>query len=60
VEGALRGAPALFDCAYFDALCAVTGDIGGRHLLQQHGDAVVAIPAPAGWLRDIDRPEDLL
>lgn len=59
VDGVVRGAPALFDLGMFGQLRAVVGDVGGRAVLRQHGNAVAVIPAPADWLRDIDRPEDL-
>jgi molybdenum cofactor cytidylyltransferase len=57
VAGALRGAPALFDCSHFAALAAITGDQGGRTLLQMH--PVTPLPATAAMLADIDTPEDL-
>lgn len=59
VEGELRGAPALFDRKLWSELCQVEGDIGGRAVLRAHADQVVAIDAPAEWLRDVDTPQDL-
>jgi len=59
VDGVVRGAPALFDRSRFTELLAVTGDVGGRALLQRHTHDVVGIPADARWLKDIDRPADL-
>lgn len=54
-----RGNPVLFDRRYFDALCDVEGDVGGRRLLFE-GDrsACVAVDDP-GVRRDVDEPDDL-
>ena len=57
VEGALRGAPALFDRCHFAALAEVTGDQGGRALLARY--PVAALPVGAAMLADIDTPHDL-
>lgn len=59
VEGALRGAPALFDRRFFTALRQVEGDAGGRALFAAYPDAVTAVPASAASLRDVDHPGDL-
>ncbi|NJN81921.1 MAG: putative selenium-dependent hydroxylase accessory protein YqeC [Caldilineaceae bacterium] len=59
VDGEIRGAPALFDRVFWPALNSLTGDVGGKLLLRQHRDAVVAVEADATWLRDIDTPADL-
>jgi molybdenum cofactor cytidylyltransferase len=59
VEGELRGAPALFDRSLWPELRRVTGDVGGRVLLRAHAEQVVAVDAPAAWLRDVDTPQDL-
>jgi CTP:molybdopterin cytidylyltransferase MocA len=57
--GTLRGAPALFDRSRWPDLLAVTGDRGGRAVLQRNMAAVAAIPVAAAMLRDIDSPHDL-
>jgi len=57
VEGALRGAPALFDRCHFAALAEITGDQGGRALLARY--PVAALPVGAAMLADIDTPHDL-
>jgi molybdenum cofactor cytidylyltransferase len=59
VDGELRGAPALFDRRRWPALLAVTGDRGGRAVLQQYAAEVITIPTAAATLRDIDSPQDL-
>lgn len=47
-----RGNPVLFDQTTFAELGALTGDIGGRAVLEHYGDAVLGVtvqgPAPAG------------
>jgi molybdenum cofactor cytidylyltransferase len=59
VAGVVRGAPALFDRSLFSELLAVTGDVGGRALLQRHHLEVTRIPTDPAWLKDIDSPADL-
>ena len=55
-----RGNPVLFDRTLFPELRQISGDIGGRPLLQAYRDRAerVAIADPA-ILQDFDRPEDL-
>jgi len=52
-----RGNPVVWPAALFDALGAVTGDTGGRPLLERHEVLTVEIGAAAR--HDIDTPEDL-
>jgi CTP:molybdopterin cytidylyltransferase MocA len=59
VDGELRGAPALFDRDLWPELYRVQGDVGGRGVLRGHASEVQTIAAPAAWLADLDRPEDL-
>jgi molybdenum cofactor cytidylyltransferase len=59
VEGATRGAPALFDRQFLSELSSIDGDGGGRILLERHRDVVEAVPMPEAILRDIDTPSDL-
>ncbi len=55
-----RGNPVLWGRAHFADLMALSGDVGGKALLTQHGDAVVTIAAPDdAILADIDTPEML-
>lgn len=55
-----RGNPVLFGRQWGPALAALTGDVGGKSLLQGHPARVllVAVTDP-NILRDIDTPEDL-
>jgi molybdenum cofactor cytidylyltransferase len=52
-----RGNPALFDSRHFDALADVTGDRGGRKIIEDAG-TLVAVEDP-GVRKDIDRRSDL-
>ncbi len=60
IVGGRRTSPVLFPADLRQALLAVTGDQGGRPLLDAHRDRVRAVPVddPA-LLRDLDEPEDL-
>lgn len=53
-----RGNPVLFGAAYFDALASVSGDVGGRELIQREPVERVAVDDP-GIHRDVDRVADL-
>jgi molybdenum cofactor cytidylyltransferase len=52
-----RGNPVLFDSAHFDALADVTGDRGGRDIIDSRG-RLVPVDDP-GVRRDVDRTRDL-
>lgn len=52
-----RGNPVLFDSEHFDALADVTGDRGGRDIVEASG-TLVAVDDP-GVHRDVDRVRDL-
>jgi molybdenum cofactor cytidylyltransferase len=60
VDGEIRGAPAVFDHHLWPELLQLEGDTGARPLLQKYRNELVAVPANAYELRDIDRPEDLI
>jgi molybdenum cofactor cytidylyltransferase len=54
-----RGNPVLFDRALFPQLARLTGDTGGRSVLQAHADQAERVPVSApGVLFDIDTPDD--
>jgi molybdenum cofactor cytidylyltransferase len=53
-----RGNPVGFGAVHLDALLALRGDAGARHLLQTFPVTEVAVSDP-GILRDIDVPDDL-
>lgn len=57
VSGAARGHPVLWSRRYFPELMALQGDVGARHLLAQHKEAVVEIDAGGeGAFLDVDTP----
>lgn len=54
-----RGNPLLFDRRCFPELLALSGDAGGRQLLDAHADEIVWVEAGPEVLRDVDKPDDL-
>lgn len=55
-----RGNPVLWARAFFPEMQAVAGDVGARHLIGQHGDALVEVEAADDApLLDVDTPEAL-
>ena len=53
-----RGNPVLWARRYFDDVSAVSGDVGGRHLIGANADQVHEVPTDnAGVLIDLDTPE---
>jgi len=60
VSGGRRGNPVLWSRRFFGELMAVDGDIGGRHLIDHHSEAVVEVPVDGnGVFLDIDTPQTL-
>jgi molybdenum cofactor cytidylyltransferase len=60
VAGGRRGNPVLWSRRFFSELMTLDGDIGARHLIAQHGEAVaeVEVEGKSAFL-DIDTPEAL-
>ena len=56
-DNGIRGNPVLFGRDWFDALADVSGDIGGRDLVREHG--VLVETGDPGVRRDVDVPGDL-
>lgn len=55
-----RGAPTLFDRSLFPELARLTGDTGGRQILDRYRDGVVTVALPSEQpLLDLDTPADL-
>lgn len=55
-----RGNPVLWDRRYFDEMTSVAGDVGARHLIGKHEDAVIEIDmADDAVLIDLDTPDAL-
>lgn len=55
-----RGNPVVWSRRFFDELSRLEGDVGARHLIAQHNEAVVEVPVDdEAAFRDIDTPEAL-
>ncbi len=57
--GGVAGAPTLIGRTLFAEARGLTGDVGGRALMQQHPELVVEVPLPDTAAVDIDTPQDL-
>jgi molybdenum cofactor cytidylyltransferase len=56
-----RGNPVLWSRRFFDELMTLDGDIGARHLIAKHSEAVAEVPVEGhGAFLDIDTPEALV
>ena len=55
-----RGNPVLWGRQFFPEMAALTGDVGAKHLMADHPELVVEVPAEDdGVLADVDTPEAL-
>ena len=55
-----RGNPVLWSRRFFNELMTLDGDIGARHLIAKHAEAVAEVPVEGrGAFLDIDTPEAL-
>jgi molybdenum cofactor cytidylyltransferase len=55
-----RGNPVLWSRRFFNELMALDGDIGARHLIAKHNEAVAEVPVQGdGAFLDIDTPQAL-
>ncbi len=60
VSDGRRGNPVLWSRRFFDELMTLDGDIGARHLISRHGEAVAEVPVEGfGAFLDIDTPQAL-
>ena len=59
-SGGKRGNPCVFPQAYFDELRSLSGDIGGRAVIERHGDRLILFEVEPSELIDIDTPDDLI
>lgn len=50
-----RGNPVLFPAACIEALCSLSGDVGGSAVIRSHSDLLLTVEATAKELIDIDR-----
>jgi molybdenum cofactor cytidylyltransferase len=55
-----RGNPVLWSRRFFDELMTLEGDVGARHLIAKHGEAVAEVPVEGNSaFLDIDTPQAL-
>jgi molybdenum cofactor cytidylyltransferase len=60
VSDGRRGNPVLWSRRFFTELMSLDGDIGARHLIAKHAEAVAEVPVEGrGAFLDIDTPEAL-
>lgn len=60
VSDGRRGNPVLWSRRFFNELMTLDGDIGARHLIAKHGEAVAEVPVEGhSAFLDIDTPEAL-
>lgn len=59
-SGGRRGNPCIFPKAYYDELCALSGDKGGRAVIERHEDHLILFEVSAVELTDVDTPKDIL
>ena len=60
VSDGRRGNPVLWSRRFFKELMTLDGDIGARHLIARHGEAVAEVPVEGfGAFLDIDTPQAL-
>jgi molybdenum cofactor cytidylyltransferase len=60
VSDGRRGNPVLWSRRFFRELMTLDGDIGARHLIAKHAEAVAEVPVEGhGAFLDIDTPQAL-
>jgi molybdenum cofactor cytidylyltransferase len=60
VSDGRRGNPVLWSRRFFNELMALDGDVGARHLIAKHNEAVAEVPVEGnGAFLDIDTPQGL-
>ena len=52
-----RGNPVLWPRAHFEALAAISGDTGARHIIGQNRDHVIEVEVGGAAALDVDTPE---
>lgn len=58
-SGGKRGNPCVFPKAYFEELCCLSGDRGGRAVIERHREDLLLFEVSEPELADIDTPEDM-
>jgi molybdenum cofactor cytidylyltransferase len=57
-RGGVQGNPVLFGNEVFGELAALTGDLGGKPVVQARPERVARVPLDLPMPADIDTPED--
>jgi molybdenum cofactor cytidylyltransferase len=57
--GERRGNPCVFPASLYPELLALTGDRGGKQVINRHPELVTLVPVPAEELQDVDTLADL-
>ena len=55
-----RGNPCVFPEKYFDELCSLSGDTGGRAVIQRHEDDLILFEVESSELTDVDTPDNIM
>ena len=58
-SGGRRGNPCIFPKKYFDELCGLSGDKGGRAVIECHENDLILFEVSDAELKDIDTPDDI-
>lgn len=58
-HGGRAGNPVLWDCRYFPELMELTGDVGGKQIMERHRDQLRIVETEERELNDVDRREDI-
>lgn len=58
-SGGKRGNPCLFPKGYFEELCSLSGDKGGRSVIERHKDNLILFEVDENELTDVDTPDDI-
>lgn len=58
-SGGKRGNPCIFPKTYFDELCSLSDDKGGRAVIECHENDLILFEVSDAELKDIDTPDDI-
>lgn len=58
-SGGKRGNPCVFPKTVFDELCRLSGNSGGRAVIERHKDRLILFEVDETELTDVDTPQDI-
>ena len=58
-DNGARGNPVVWPAKYFDSLKQISGDVGGRHLIEENTENLIMVELGEAARLDIDNPEML-